>query len=216
MPSRFQPPYSVASAADSAASADRTDAFSLASVSRMPPLAIVFGPRDVPLGENGCCASETRSRPSGPVYFVWAGTEVAHTVRSRRTNRMDGWLYCVPLLRAVDSLGGNHSNLASSVIWALSNLEMGQVSRASSACSAKTAGDTPGTFAREERCTFGTVMPASVFSSVTVAVVAIRSGGNPAVVSLPENAMEKQPACAAATSSSGLVPGSSANRWAHV
>ena len=36
------------------------------------------------------------------------------------------------------------------------------------------------------------------------------------MVSLPENAMEKHPACAAATSSSGLVPGSSANLWPHV
>jgi hypothetical protein len=34
----------------------------------MPPFAIVFGPGDVPLGENGCCASATRSLPSAPVY----------------------------------------------------------------------------------------------------------------------------------------------------
>jgi hypothetical protein len=34
----------------------------------MPPLAIVFGPDEVPLGENGCLANATRNRPSGAVY----------------------------------------------------------------------------------------------------------------------------------------------------
>src|SRR5947208_15561115 len=35
----------------------------------MPPVAIVVGPRDTPVGENGCLASATRRRPSPPAYF---------------------------------------------------------------------------------------------------------------------------------------------------
>src|SRR4030095_13273598 len=35
----------------------------------MPPLAIVFGPADVPVGENGCLTSATRTLPSEVVYF---------------------------------------------------------------------------------------------------------------------------------------------------
>jgi hypothetical protein len=48
--------------------------------------------------------------------------------------------------------------------------------------------------------------------SVTVAVVATRAGGVPAVVSCADNAIEKQPACAAAISSSGFVPAPFSNR----
>jgi hypothetical protein len=48
--------------------------------------------------------------------------------------------------------------------------------------------------------------PASVFSSVTIAVVLMLSGARPALPSSLERAIEKQPACAAAISSSGLVP----------
>src|SRR5437660_9733627 len=35
----------------------------------MPPVAIVVGPREMPVGENGCLARATRSRPSLPAYF---------------------------------------------------------------------------------------------------------------------------------------------------
>ena len=41
---------------------------------------------------------------------------------------------------------------------------------------------------------------------------AMRSGGRPAPVSFPESAIEKQPACAAASSSSGFVPGAPSKR----
>ena len=51
------------------------------------------------------------------------------------------------------------------------------------------------------------VKPASVFSRVSVAVVSMLSAVRPALPSWAESAMEKQPACAAAISSSGLVPG---------
>src|SRR5690242_16958858 len=51
-------------------------------------------------------------------------------------------------------------------------------------------------------------------SSASVAWVARRLGGNPALVRLADSAMVKQPACAAAMSSSGLVPGVCSNRVA--
>src|SRR5215467_8435246 len=68
MPSRFQAPYSVDSSAVSADSWMRTVAPIAASCCWTPPLAIVVGPTEVPVGENGCFASATRTLPSGPVY----------------------------------------------------------------------------------------------------------------------------------------------------
>src|ERR1044072_9877937 len=56
------------------------------------------------------------------------------------------------------------------------------------------------------------VKPASVFSSVTAALVLIRSAVSPAFPSCPDSAIEKQPACAAAINSSGLVPLPSSKR----
>src|SRR3970282_388675 len=51
-----------------------------------------------------------------------------------------------------------------------------------------------------------TVQPASNFSKCRLAVVSIRCGGDPALVSWDDSAMEKQAAWAAANSSSGFVP----------
>src|SRR5262249_28510136 len=53
--------------------------------------------------------------------------------------------------------------------------------------------------------------PVSSFSRVTVAVVSIACAVMPAVPSWFERAMVKHPACAAASSSSGLVPGCDSN-----
>ena len=74
----------------------------------------------------------------------------------------------------------------------------------------------PGTFALTSRCTAVTVKPMSSFTIVTVAVVAMRSAFRFTAPSCPENAIEKQPACAAATSSSGFVPGASSKRMLKV
>src|SRR5258705_8841277 len=57
-----------------------------------------------------------------------------------------------------------------------------------------------------------TVHPALVLSIVSVALVSIFVGFIPALPSSADNAMEKQPACAAAISSSGLVPTPFSNR----
>ncbi len=56
------------------------------------------------------------------------------------------------------------------------------------------------------RCDSVTVGPVGSISNVTVAVVAMDSGLKPALPSSDENAIEKQPAWAAAINSSGFVP----------
>ena len=70
----------------------------------------------------------------------------------------------------------------------------------------------PGIFAVMSRCDSVTVKPASVLSNVTVAVALMEVGVKPALPSSAEKAMAKQPACAAAMSSSGLVPTPFSNR----
>src|SRR5882724_10927180 len=54
--------------------------------------------------------------------------------------------------------------------------------------------------------------PSPTLSNVIVAVVSSFSADNPAAPSCPESAIVKQPACAAASSSSGLVPTPFSNR----
>src|SRR5919107_4003744 len=54
--------------------------------------------------------------------------------------------------------------------------------------------------------------PASVFSRRTAAVVLIESAVKPASFNCFESAIEKHPACAAASSSSGFVPFPSSKR----
>src|SRR5450755_4407910 len=54
--------------------------------------------------------------------------------------------------------------------------------------------------------------PSPTLSRVTVAVVSSFSAVNPTAPSCPESAMVKQPACAAASNSSGLVPTPFSNR----
>src|SRR3954470_4865353 len=56
------------------------------------------------------------------------------------------------------------------------------------------------------------VKPASVLSKVSVALVSIEVGVKPPLPSSAESAIEKQPACAAAISSSGFVPTPFSNR----
>ena len=99
------------------------------------------------------------------------------------------------------------------MIFAFSNREIGHVARAASACSANTDFEMPGTFACVVRCTSVMVMPASVFSSVTVAVASICSGGNPAVVSLPENAIAKQAAAEGGTEGLQTIVERAAVQW---
>src|SRR5882672_1081346 len=83
MPSRFHAPYSVASAGVSAASSMRITAPSWASACWIPPLAIVVGPGEVPVGENGCLASAMRSGPpASPARCARAAGDASTTVAS--------------------------------------------------------------------------------------------------------------------------------------
>src|SRR5207237_2168531 len=75
-------------------------------------------------------------------------------------------------------------------------------------------GSAPETFAETSRWIDLTDHPLSVLSKSKVAFVSIDSGWYPAWPSSLERAIEKQAAWAAATSSSGFVPGSSPNRIA--
>src|SRR5690242_11047895 len=64
----------------------------------------------------------------------------------------------------------------------------------------------PGIFAVTSRCDAVTVQPALVLSSETVAVAEMETGEMPALPNSAENAIAKQPAWAAAISSSGFAP----------
>jgi len=95
---------------------------------------------------------------------------------------------------------------ASSVILVFSRREIGQPVFALLAAVSNAALSAPGIFATSLSWTSVTVKPASSFSNVTVAVVSIDCAVRPALPSWPDSAIEKQPAWAAAISSSGLVP----------
>ena len=105
------------------------------------------------------------------------------------------------------------SSWASRVISAFSTLETGQFCSAPLASSANFAASIPGTRAcsvSAERLIRNP--PPSAGSSDTAASVFSSSAGNPACCRANARAIEKQPAWAAASSSSGLVPGWSSKR----
>src|SRR5947209_1832201 len=107
----------------------------------------------------------------------------------------------------LDPPGRNHAcSLAFIVTFAFNKREIGQPALAASAVAVNFAGSIPGIFAVTSKCDSMTVQPASVLSIVIVAVVWMDSGVMPALPSSAENAIEKQPAWAAAMSSSGFVP----------
>jgi hypothetical protein len=97
--------------------------------------------------------------------------------------------------------------LASSVISAFSSLETGQPVLAAAAAVANCSAVMPGTLPCSDRCTLLMVKPPPSGSMLTFASVASFSAEWPAASSWNASAMVKQPACAAAISSSGLVPG---------
>src|SRR5947209_4842628 len=91
---------------------------------------------------------------------------------------------------------------------------MGQVFLAVSASVWNLAGSAPWTVAVASTWIDFIDHPASALSKSRVAFTSIRSGRYPAFPSSLEKAIAKQLACAAATSSSGFVPGSFSNRIA--
>src|SRR5256886_3382701 len=107
-----------------------------------------------------------------------------------------------------------YTSFALIVICVFKSREMGHVFLAVSAAVWNFAGSAPGTFAVTSRWIDFTDQPASVLSKSNVAFASISSGRYPAFPSSLEKAIAKQLACAAATSSSGFVPGSFSNRIA--
>src|ERR1700677_1764503 len=88
----------------------------------------------------------------------------------------------------------------------------GQPALAAAACSAKAAASTPGTRPTVTSAILVMVGAPSTIRRVTVASVLTDSGGVPACARMFDSAIEKQDACAAAISCSGLAPGPSSNR----
>src|SRR6267154_137875 len=87
-----------------------------------------------------------------------------------------------------------------------SAFETGQFFFAPSAACSKAAWSIPSTLPRTSNTLFVILGAPSTISSVTAARVSMRVAGCPAFSSADESAMLKQPACAAAIISSGLVP----------
>src|ERR1035437_6381174 len=101
-----------------------------------------------------------------------------------------------------------YTSLASSVISVLlaKSFEIGHPALASAAALAKTSGVAPGTLAVVVSAMRVTAKPPSTLPSETAAWVSIFVGVSPAPPNSAPSAMEKQPACAAAINSSGVVP----------
>ena len=98
------------------------------------------------------------------------------------------------------------------VMAALNSRETGQFALAPAARDWNCSSPMPGTQDSFSRWTAVMVHFPSTCSSDTLACVAMRVGVKPARVSSAVSAMVKQPACAAASNSSGLVPGSFSKR----
>src|SRR5262249_43970185 len=98
------------------------------------------------------------------------------------------------------------SSSACIVIVVLSRREIGHPVLAASVAFSQAALSALGTFPLTSNMILVTVHPASSLSNVTVAVVSSFSGVKPAFPNCADSAIAKQPACAAAINSSGLVP----------
>src|SRR3954454_4836283 len=105
-----------------------------------------------------------------------------------------------------------HPNFAVIEIFAFRTFETGHPFSAASAYFWKVAASAPGTFPTTSMRLVVIVQPESSFSNDNVTVVEMLSAVRFAPPNCPDNAIEKHPACAAAISSSGLVPGAFSNR----
>src|SRR5438309_1135406 len=98
------------------------------------------------------------------------------------------------------------SRRAFTLISALKSFDTGQPVSAAFTAASNLALSAPGTRATRSRWLFVMVNPSPTFSRLSVAVVSSLSAFKPAPPSCAESAIVKHPACAAARSSSGLVP----------
>src|SRR5215831_5938754 len=105
-----------------------------------------------------------------------------------------------------------YASFAFIVILAFSTFDTGHPFSAASAYFWKVAASAPGTLATTSMWLAVMVQPESSLSSDRVTVVEMSSRVRFAPPSWADSAIEKQPACAAAMSSSGLVPGAFSNR----
>src|SRR5580704_15969130 len=101
---------------------------------------------------------------------------------------------------------GQDSRRALTEISALKSLETGQPVSAAFTAASNFALSAPGTRATRSRWLLVMLKPSPTFSRLTVAVVSSFCAVKPAPPSCAESAIVKHPACAAARSSSGLVP----------
>src|SRR5712671_3281174 len=98
------------------------------------------------------------------------------------------------------------SRRAFTLISALKSFDTGQPVSAAFTAASNFALSAPGTRATRSRWLLVIAKPSGSLSSVMVAVVSSLLAVMPALPSCAESAIVKQPACAAARSSSGLVP----------
>src|SRR5215469_17324399 len=112
----------------------------------------------------------------------------------------------------IGALHHAYSSFASIVIFAFSTFDTGHPFSAASAYFWKVAASAPGTLPTTSIWLAVMVQPESSLSSESVTVVEMLSGVRLAPPSCAESAIEKHPACAAAISSSGFVPGAFSNR----
>src|SRR5215467_8411061 len=98
------------------------------------------------------------------------------------------------------------TSLALTVISALKSFETGQPVSAAFTAASNLALSAPGTCATRSRWLFVIANPSGNFSSEIVAVVSSLLAVMPALPNCADSAIVKHPACAAASSSSGLVP----------
>ena len=96
-------------------------------------------------------------------------------------------------------------------MFVLYSFETGHPDLACSTAVLNAASLAPGTLAFSSRWLSVIEKPSPTFSNVTVHAVSRLSAVSPATPNWAESAMVKQPACAAASSSSGLVPLPSSN-----
>src|SRR5579864_1055940 len=120
----------------------------------------------------------------------------------------------ISLGRLTDSTNDvcSYSSFALIVIFALSTFETGHPFSAASAYFWNVAASAPGTLPTTSIWLCVIVHPESSLSNERVTVVEMLSGVRFAPPSCAESAIEKQPACAAAISSSGFVPGAFSKR----
>src|SRR6267378_3673089 len=104
------------------------------------------------------------------------------------------------------------SSRALTLISALKSFETGQPVSAAFTAVSNLALSAPGICATRSKWLFVMAKPSGSFASEIVAVVSSLLAVMPALPSCAESAMVKQPACAAARSSSGLVPTPFSNR----